>query len=317
MNWSISSTELLISLVAIALLLILFIKWFRNYLVRKAHYRITYSPNWESPPGASFCSIPDYSVGAELFKWRGILLLLSFILMCTIVGLAFFWTIPKTLIAIDCYEEEDIVELRSIPLSFAILPPPSPPPPIIDVWATDSILEEEWMPEPKKPKFLSPAKQEDEMVDTIEVEHHDTLESPPPPPPLPPSPPKPKEVTCFIAKAESNPRFPGCEDIEGKLVEKERCSTLKLLEFIYKNITYPPIARNYSIEGTVVIQFTITKEGLVSDPEILRDIGADCGKRALEAVNAMIEQGIRWIPGKQRGRNVPVKYYLPVRYKLE
>lgn len=112
------------------------------------------------------------------------------------------------------------------------------------------------------------------------------------------------------------PRFPGCED-EATKEAKKACADKKMLEYIYKNIKYPAIARENGVEGMVVVQFVVEKDGTVTDAKVVRDIGAQCGQEALRVVNLMNDQGIRWTPGKQRGRPVRVQFNLPVRFKLE
>ena len=106
--------------------------------------------------------------------------------------------------------------------------------------------------------------------------------------------------------------FPGCE-LTGNKSEDKKCADDKMLDFIYSNLKYPAIARENSVEGTVVVQFVVEKDGSISDARILRDIGASCGQEALRLVNSMPT----WIPGKQRGRPVNVQFNLPVRFKLE
>ena len=112
------------------------------------------------------------------------------------------------------------------------------------------------------------------------------------------------------------PRFPGCED-KGSKAEKDQCAQKKLLEFIYKNIKYPAIARENGVEGTVVVQFVVEKDGKVTDAKVVRDIGAQCGAEALRVVELMNTKGLRWTPGKQRGNAVRVQFNLPVKFKLE
>ena len=112
------------------------------------------------------------------------------------------------------------------------------------------------------------------------------------------------------------PRFPGCEDLSTK-EERKQCADKKMLEFIYKNIKYPAIARENGVEGTVVVQFVVEKDGTVKDAKVVRDIGAQCGQEAMRVVNMMNEQNIKWIPGKQRGRSVRVQFNLPVKFRLE
>jgi TonB family protein len=123
---------------------------------------------------------------------------------------------------------------------------------------------------------------------------------------------KEKEIIKLV---EQMPRFPGCE---GKKTEKEKedCAKSKMLDYIYANLTYPEDAINNSIEGQVVLQFIVDDEGVISDIRIVRDIGYGCGQAAADVVESMNLLTERWIPGKQRGRNVTVLYTLPVRFKL-
>ena len=115
---------------------------------------------------------------------------------------------------------------------------------------------------------------------------------------------------------EQMPRFPGCEN-KGSEAEKKQCAQQELLKFIYKNIKYPAIARENGVEGTCVIQFVVEKDGAIADAKVVRDIGAQCGQEALRVVNLMNQKGLKWTPGKQRGRAVKVQFNLPVKFRLE
>ena len=113
------------------------------------------------------------------------------------------------------------------------------------------------------------------------------------------------------------PRFPGCENEGGDHKAKKQCADKKMLQFIYKNIKYPAIARENGVEGTVVIQFVVEKDGSIKDAKIVRDIGAQCGGEALKVVQMMNSMGQKWTPGKQRGKSVRVQFNLPVKFRLE
>jgi protein TonB len=116
---------------------------------------------------------------------------------------------------------------------------------------------------------------------------------------------------------EQMPRFPGCEDMSGSDKDKENCAKEKMLQYIYKNLKYPAIARENGVEGMAVIQFVVEKDGSVAGAKIVRDPGAGTGTAALKIVEAMNSMGSKWTPGKQRGRPVKVQYTLPVKFKLE
>ena len=89
------------------------------------------------------------------------------------------------------------------------------------------------------------------------------------------------------------------------------------LVFIYQNIRYPLEAQQNDIEGTVVVSFIVEKDGTISSPEVLRDIGGECGAEVLRIINGMNQVNLVWTPGKQDGQIVRTKFNLPVKFKLE
>jgi TonB family protein len=98
-------------------------------------------------------------------------------------------------------------------------------------------------------------------------------------------------------EVEEMPEFPGGQ--EG------------LLKYL-ASITYPPIARENDIEGTVYIRFIIDKGGQVTDVEVAR--GAD--KILNEAALGHVKKMPAWKPGKQREKHVKVQYVLPIMFSL-
>jgi TonB family protein len=83
-------------------------------------------------------------------------------------------------------------------------------------------------------------------------------------------------------------------------------------KFVADNLRYPAIARENSIEGTVVLNFVVEEDGRITNIEIRRDIGNGCGTEAVRLVRAMP----KWVPGQHKGRAVRVMYTLPVLFKL-
>lgn len=81
---------------------------------------------------------------------------------------------------------------------------------------------------------------------------------------------------------------------------------------VQKVIQYPDMARKAGIEGRVIVQFVIDKEGKVSNPFIVRGIGGGCDEEALRAVSKA-----SFRPGMQRGKPVQVRYTLPITFKLK
>lgn len=66
-----------------------------------------------------------------------------------------------------------------------------------------------------------------------------------------------------------------------------------------------------NIEGRVIVQFVINKEGDVTQPVVLRGIGGGCDEEALRVIKLA-----KFRPGMQRGKPVPVKYTIPILFKM-
>ncbi|MCB0652155.1 MAG: energy transducer TonB [Saprospiraceae bacterium] len=132
-------------------------------------------------------------------------------------------------------------------------------------------------------------------------------------------PPEKKDETEDIPfrVVEEMPRFPGCEDMAGSKAEKKQCADMKLLQFIQNNIKYPAIARENGIQGRCFVTFVVEKDGSVSNIELVRDIGGQCGAESMRVVHIMANSGLKWTPGKQRGIPVRVQFNLPVHFRLE
>lgn len=96
--------------------------------------------------------------------------------------------------------------------------------------------------------------------------------------------------------------------------ERKTCSNQNMLTLVYGNMKYPSKARSKRIEGTAVIRFKINKEGLMEDPEIIRDLDEGCGEAALQVVK---EQLGTWAKAAYLdGEPVETIYTLPVKFKL-
>jgi periplasmic protein TonB len=86
-----------------------------------------------------------------------------------------------------------------------------------------------------------------------------------------------------------------------------------LMKFLGGNIKYPQIAKETGIEGKVIVQFVVTKEGSIEMVKVLRGIGGGCDEEALRVVKLMK----KWLPGKNNGKPVNVRFTLPISFKLE
>lgn len=97
---------------------------------------------------------------------------------------------------------------------------------------------------------------------------------------------------------EEQPSFPGGEG--------------ELKKYLVENITYPQMAKETNVSGTVYVQFVVEQDGSVSNVKILKGIGAGCDEEAVRVVKKMP----KWKPGKQRSKPVRVYFNLPVKFTL-
>lgn len=86
-----------------------------------------------------------------------------------------------------------------------------------------------------------------------------------------------------------------------------------LMEYLNNNISYPTIAQENSIQGKVTCSFVVGKDGSIQDVRVERSVDASLDKEAVRVIRSMP----KWIPGRQGGNAVKVKYYLPVSFRLQ
>ena len=97
---------------------------------------------------------------------------------------------------------------------------------------------------------------------------------------------------------EKMPEFPG------GITEMNR--------FIARNLKYPLLAQENGIQGRVVCQFVVNTDGSIVDIKISRGVEDSLDAEVIRLVKSMP----RWIPGRQDGKPVRVRYTLPIRFKL-
>ena len=111
---------------------------------------------------------------------------------------------------------------------------------------------------------------------------------------------KPKEEENKVFDVvEQMPSFPG--------------GMAALMAYLQKSIKYPPVAEENGIQGRVVCTFVVERDGSVTDVKVAKSVDPSLDKEAVRVVSAMP----KWIPGKQNGQSVRVKYTLPVTFRLQ
>ena len=106
-----------------------------------------------------------------------------------------------------------------------------------------------------------------------------------------------KEEVFMVA--EQMPEFPGGMKV--------------LLKFLQDNLKYPENAMKNNVQGRVIVQFVVEKDGTPTEFKVLRSVDPDLDAEALRVMKAMP----KWKPGMQKGQVVRVKFTVPVSFKLQ
>ena len=114
-----------------------------------------------------------------------------------------------------------------------------------------------------------------------------------------PEPPKPVEDNKVFEIVEQMPSFPG--------------GMGALMSWLSQNIKYPVIAAETGVQGRVIVQFVVEKDGSITDVKVARSVDPSLDKEASRVVKSMPH----WIAGRQNGSPVRVKYTVPVTFKLQ
>ena len=99
--------------------------------------------------------------------------------------------------------------------------------------------------------------------------------------------------------AEQMPEYPG--------------GMKELFKFLQDNLKYPESAKKNNVQGRVIVQFVVEKDGTPTEFNVVRAVDPDLDAEALRVLKAMP----KWKPGMQKGEVVRVKYTVPVTFRLQ
>lgn len=107
-----------------------------------------------------------------------------------------------------------------------------------------------------------------------------------------------EDVPEFNGRVESPASYPGGWSAFNK--------------YIAENIDFPRQAVSMRIDGKVFVQFTINRDGTISNIEIIRGLGYGCDIEALRVLKTIPK---KFTPARNRGVEVPVKMILPIYFR--
>lgn len=113
--------------------------------------------------------------------------------------------------------------------------------------------------------------------------------------------PQPVDISDsnIYTQVEENPSFPGGQ--------------AAMFEWMGNNMKYPIICEENGVQGRVIVTFVVEHDGSISNVQVVKSVDPSLDKESVRLVKAMP----RWIPGKQKGKPVRVKFTVPVTFRLK
>jgi len=220
---------------------------------------------------------------ASLEKDKLVYALMGLVLVLSLCFVAMEWTQKEVATYDQPVDDFGLVEeeLDEIQQTQQDTPPP-PPPPAAEVLEELNVVEDD-----VETESIEVNTEDDQEVEIVVAPPAEVVEEE-----------EPEDVVFKIV--ESMPEFPG--------------GAQAMFKYLSENVKYPVIAQENGIQGRVICQFTVNKDGSIVDIVVVRSAGDESlNKEAIRVIKSMP----KWKPGKQRGKPVRVNYTLPVNFKLQ
>jgi len=204
--------------------------------------------------------------------------LLGFVFVLSVCFVALEWTekVKKYEVIDQDWQIEDDVVIQQTTQET----PPPPPPPAVQEVQVLTIVEDNV--ETEEINITSEETNKDvEIQAPIEIAKEEE-----------------EEDVVFVI-VEDKPQFPGGDQA--------------MMKWLAENIKYPVIAQENGMQGRVICQFVVNKDGSIVDIDVVRSVDPSLDKEAIRVIKSMP----KWKPGKQRGKPVRVKFTLPVVFRLQ
>ena len=219
---------------------------------------------------------------ADLENKKTTNLLIGAILVLSVLFIGFEWSERDKKVTTDTGIQEVVFEEEIIPITEQEQPKQAPPPPeapkveeVLEIMDNDSQVEESTIQASDDTQAAVEVKYTPVEVEEEEVEEQQIFQV-----------------------VEEMPEFPG--------------GMGECMKFLAKNIKYPTVAQENGVQGRVIVQFVVNRDGTIVDPVVMRGVDPYLDKEALRVISMMP----KWKPGKQRGKAVRVRYTQPVLFRL-
>lgn len=220
---------------------------------------------------------------ADLENKKTTNLLIGAIIILAVLFVGFEWSERDKVVSTDTGIAELVFEEEMIPITEQEQPKQAPPPPeapkveeVLEIMDNESEVEESTIQASDDTQAAVEVKYTPVEVEEEEVEEQQIFQV-----------------------VEEMPEFPG--------------GMGECMKFLSKNIKYPTISQENGVQGRVIVQFVVNRDGSIVDPVVVRGVDPYLDKEALRVIAMMP----KWKPGKQRGKAVRVKYTVPVMFRLQ
>ncbi len=221
------------------------------------------------------------SPNASLEDKKFLYLLIGFVMVLSLFYIGLEWTKSEVTVY-DVTDTAGLVEEQIEIIQTAPELPPPPPPPAPEIVEILNVVEN------------------DVEVAEVEINTEDD---------------KDKGVTV-VAPVTTGPIVEEEDNVVFQVVETMPSfpnGDAALMRYLSDNVKYPVVAQENGIQGRVICQFVVNRDGSIVDVEVVRSVDPSLDREAIRVIKSMPN----WTPGKQRGKAVRVKYTLPVNFKLQ
>ena len=220
---------------------------------------------------------------ADLENRKTTNLLIGAILTLSVLFIGFEWSERDKQVTTDTGLAEIVFEEEIIPITEQEQPKQAPPPPeapkveeVLEIVENDADVEESTI------QASDDTQQAVEVKYTpVEVEEEEVDE---------------EQIFQIV---EEQAQYPG--------------GMAECMKFLSNNIKYPTISQENGVQGRVIGQFVVNRDGSIVDAKVMRGVDPYLDKEALRVVGLMP----KWSPGKQRGKAVRSQFILPVMFRLQ
>ncbi len=114
--------------------------------------------------------------------------------------------------------------------------------------------------------------------------------------------------SCTSSKMTIRPAWSSC--LQEEAAEVVRCTELEIVKFVSSHTKYPPICKDAGIQGTVLVNFTVGKDGWINEPVIEEPLDRRLDAEALRVVRLLPQ----FRPGLVKGKPTEVRFNIPVKF---